>query len=466
MNTQNTQKTWVFVVDDDAGMRDTLEAVLKAQGYNVQTAWNCAGAMAGVTKGKFDIMLLDQQLPDGQGIDLLPRIRAADQELPVIMMTAYGSIKTAVEAVKRGVYDFIPKPFELEDMLRAIRSALEMRKISRENPELRGASNGTIVMNGVIGTNPRMLQVMEVLKRVLNYDVTILITGESGTGKEVVTRAIHDNSARRDKPFIKLNCATVPESLLESELFGHEKGAFTGATGLKPGRFELAEKGTLFLDEICDTSPAMQSKLLRVLQDKEYERVGGTQTIKADVRIVCATNKDIKAEVNAGRFRADLYFRLNVIHLQLPPLRERLDDFPELVRFLLAELNQLFAKEYVSVSPEVMELFLRHSWPGNIRELRNVLEKAMLLGEGKIITLKHLPEEMSGQKGCLRKSTMQAKTLEELEKERILEVLDQNGWNQSKAAELLGIHRNTMRDKIRKLNIKHPDSSEDPASSL
>jgi len=458
MNTQNTR---VLVVDDDPGMRDTLEAVLKAEGdgYDVQTAWNCVGAMTAVTQGKFDIMLLDQQLPDGQGIDLLHRIKAADPELPVIMMTAYGSIKTAVEAVRRGVYDFIPKPFELEDMQRAIRSALEMQKMSRENPELRGTPGGAIVMKGVIGANPRMLQVMEVIKRVINYDVTILITGESGTGKEVVTRAIHDNSARRDKPFIKLNCATVPESLLESELFGHEKGAFTGATGLKPGRFELAEKGTLFLDEICDTSPAMQSKLLRVLQDKEYERVGGTQTLKADVRIVCATNKDIKAEVDAGRFRTDLYFRLNVIHLQLPPLRERLEDVPELVRFLLAELNQLFTKDYASVSPEVMALFMKHRWPGNIRELRNVLEKAMLLGEGKIITLRHLPEDMSGQKVGLRKSTAQAKTLEELETERILEVLGQNNWNQSRAADLLGIHRNTLREKIRKLNIKLPDTA-------
>jgi DNA-binding NtrC family response regulator len=450
-------KTRVLIVEDDAGMRDTLDAVLRADGYDVSTAQSGAEAVSLVARGSFAIMLLDLQLPDCRGIDLIPAVREADPSMPIIMMTAYGTIKTAVEAIKLGAYDFIQKPFELEEMQRIIHNAVLMQKMPVHGSEFRG----TIMLNGVIGSTARMAQIFEIVKRVVNHDVTVLITGESGTGKEVLTRAIHENSPRSDRPFVKINCATVPETLLESELFGHEKGAFTGAVGLKQGRFELAEGGTLFLDEICDTPPSMQAKLLRVLQDKKFERIGGTQTLAADVRIICATNKNIKDEVNAGRFRADLYYRLNVIHLHLPPLRERREDIPALVEFLLRELNNVLGKEYASVSPEVMDCFYAQPWPGNIRELRNVLEKSMLLGEGKTITIEDLPEEMrkAGEQSSVN-NTGREKTLEELEKERILDVLARNRWNQSKAAEVLGIHRNTLREKIRKFGLKLPPESE------
>jgi len=451
----------ILVADDDAGMRDTLEAVLKADGYMVRSAANGKETIDIVKQTVFDVILLDLKMPDCQGTDLLPQIKSAAPETAVIMMTAYGTIKTAVEAVKLGAYDFIAKPFELEEMRLIIQKALQMQQLSRENRELRQILNESVVLKGIVGKSQEMKKVFDVIKKVVNYDVTILITGESGTGKELIAHAVHHNSSRRDMPFIKLNCAALPETLLESELFGYEKGAFTGAAASKPGRFESARGGTLFLDEICDTSPAMQAKLLRVLQEKEFERVGGTKTIKADVRIVAATNKDIRHEVEKGNFRSDLYFRLNVVTIHLPPLRERMDDIPELVFYLLKELNSLFDKNFTSVSPDAMKLFFSYQWPGNIRELRNVLEKAVLLGDGNEITVDHLPEEVkkaAGSAPVLASGPAQASTLGDMEKRQIYEVLVHVNWNQTKAAEHLGIHRNTLREKIKKYAIKVPQT--------
>ena len=452
-------KEKILVVDDDPGMRDTLEAVLSADDYKVSTAANGKDAIDILERSKFDILLLDLKMPDCKGTELLPKIKKLDPDNIVIMMTAYGTIKTAVEAVKLGAYDFITKPFELEEIRMIIQKALEMKQLSSENVKLREILSENVVLKGIVGNSPGMKIVFETIKKVVNYDVTILITGESGTGKELIAHAVHHNSSRRDMPFIKLNCAALPETLLESELFGYEKGAFTGAATSKPGRFELAKGGTILLDEICDTSPAMQAKLLRVLQEKEFERVGGTKTVKADVRIVTATNKDIKKEVDEGNFRADLYFRLNVVHVHLPPLRERTEDIAELVHFIIKELNDQFDKNFTSASPEVMNTLLKYRWPGNIRELRNVLEKAVLLGDGNVISLKHLPDELKDARLTPEKiSSQEVTTLEEMEKVQIYDALQKNNWNQTKAAELLGIHRNTLRDKIKKFDIRMPSN--------
>jgi DNA-binding NtrC family response regulator len=447
----------ILVVDDDLGMRDTLEAVLIAEGYEVKVATNGVETENVLKRDSFDLTLLDFKMPDCTGIELLPRIKKLAPNMPIVMMTAYGTVKVAVEAVKQGAFDFITKPFELEEMQLLIKKALEMKKLTEENHELRMMLKEKFIFKNIVGTSMKMQEVFEIVKKVANYDVTILITGESGTGKELVAQAIHFNSPRREKPFIKLNCAALPEALLESELFGYDKGAFTGAVTSKPGRFELAEGGTLFLDEIGDTSLNMQAKLLRVIQEKEYERVGGRQTLKADVRILAATNKDLKQEVEEKGFREDLYYRLNVVPVHLAPLRERKEDIPALVYHFIKELNLLFQKDLALVSGEAMACLSRYNWPGNIRELKNILEKAVLLGEGKVLLVEHLPVEIRiyNGKSSTDKGT-ETTSLDNLEKDHINQVLLDVKWNQSKAAELLGIHRNTLREKIKKFKLKEP----------
>jgi DNA-binding NtrC family response regulator len=449
----------ILVVDDDIGMRETLEAVLTADGYDVAVASNGEEALSSIRQNSFDLMLLDNKMPDHMGTDLIPAIKQISPDTVVIIMTAFGTIKTAVESVKKGAFNFITKPFELDEVRLSIRQVVEMQKLARENTELRRMLKENVVLKEIVGTSPKIQAVFEVIKKVVDYDVTILICGESGTGKELVAQAIHGNSPRRNNPFIKLNCAALPETLLESELFGYEKGAFTGAISSKPGRFEMARGGTMFLDEIGDTSLSMQSKLLRVLQEKEFERVGGKETIKVDVRIVAATNKDLKKEVEEKRFREDLFYRLNVVPIYVPPLRERIDDIPLLANHFLKELNTLFQKNFSSVSPEALACFMNYQWPGNVRELRNVLEKAVLLGDGKVITMEHLPEEVRKNKGEPQTPALpQGSSLDEIERIHIYRTLQDVGWNQTKASELLNIHRNTLREKIRKFNLKVPEN--------
>lgn len=449
----------ILVVDDDIGMRETLEAVLTADGYDVAVASNGEEALAAIRQNSFDLTLLDNKMPDHMGTDLIPAIKQISPDNVVIIMTAFGTIKTAVESVKKGAFNFITKPFELDEVRLSIKQVIEMQKLARENTELRRMLKENVVLKEIIGASPKIQAVFDVIKKVVDYDVTILICGESGTGKELVAQAIHTNSPRRNNPFIKLNCAALPETLLESELFGYEKGAFTGAVGSKPGRFEMARGGTMFLDEIGDTSLSMQSKLLRVLQEKEFERVGGKETLKIDVRIVAATNKDLKKEVEEKRFREDLFYRLNVVPIYVPSLRDRMEDIPLLTNHFLKELNLLFQKDFSSISPEAMECFVNYRWPGNVRELRNVLEKAVLLGDGKVITVDHLPEEIRRIKGdALFGAQLQSSSLDEIEKVHIYRTLQEVGWNQTKASERLNIHRNTLREKIRKFNLKVPEN--------
>ncbi len=449
-------KQKILIVDDDLGMRETLEAVLTADGFEVKTAVNGVATKDIINRRTFDLLLLDMKMPDCSGLELLPKIKEIAPDTEVVMMTAYGTIKSAVEAVKQGAFDFITKPFELDELRLIIQKALQMRRLADENKELRGLLNEKFVFKNIVGTSPQMQEVFEMIKKVANYDVTVLISGESGTGKELVAQAIHHNSSRLEKPFIKLNCAAVPETLLESELFGYDKGAFTGAIATKPGRFEMAEGGTLFLDEIGDTSLQMQAKLLRVLQEKEYERVGGCKTLKADVRIIAATNRDLKQAMEQKQFREDLYYRLNVFPIYMAPLRQRESDIPMLTHHFLRELNLLFQKNFTEVAPEAMDSLLQYPWPGNIRELKNVLEKAVLLGEGKVLLAKHLPKEIPGEGPPAKTVPRDAQftSLDEIERGHILQILEEAGWNQTKAAEILGIHRNTLREKIKKFELK------------
>lgn len=451
-------KARILVADDDPGMRETLEAVLRADGYTVFTAKNGREVMEVISGRPIEVMLLDLKMPDCTGLEVLVSARDLAPNLAVIMMTAFGTVKVAVEAVKQGAYDFLTKPFDLDEMRLCITKALDVRRLREENEQLRIMLSDNAVFSDIVAESPAMQTVFDLVRKVVNYDVTVLVTGESGTGKELIARSIHYNSERRDKPFIKLNCAALPETLLESELFGFEKGAFTGASRTKPGRFELAAGGTLFLDEIGDTSPGMQAKLLRVLQEKEFERVGGQHTIKVDVRIVAATNKDLKKEVEARRFREDLFYRLNVVPIHLPPLRERKQDIPALVAHFLKELNIAFQKNVTSVAPEVACLFEEYNWPGNIRELRNAVEKAVLLGSGHVILPEYLPDEIrrAGGNPVISETLGKTPALEELERDHIYRVLCEAGWNQSKAAEMLGIHRNTLRAKIERFGLTEP----------
>ncbi|MGE5592928.1 MAG: sigma-54-dependent transcriptional regulator [Betaproteobacteria bacterium] len=509
--------TSILVVDDDEGIRDTLEAVLSEEGYQVTAAGTGRAALELARGREFHLVLLDLRMPDMSGLEILPRLRNELPHAPIIIMTAYGTIKTAVEAVKQGAYDFVSKPFDLDEMRITIEKALAHERLKMENERLRTMLEDELVFQEIVGRSAKMRAVFELIRKVANHDVTVLIVGESGTGKELVARAIHYNSPRRAGPFLKLNCAALPDALLESELFGYEKGAFTGAQMRKPGRFELADGGTLFLDEIGNMSPSMQVKLLRVLQEKEFERVGGKSTVKVDVRILAATNSNLRSEVAKGAFREDLYYRLNVVQICVPPLRERKEDIPLLAQHFIREFNVSLGKEFAGVSPQAMNLLTRYDWPGNVRELKNAIQAAMLLGEGPFIMPEHLPEEVTGvltsagvggqvtpatlslpafpdcpaplsvpsnafdppraspsgsasacASGPATTSTAASTSvsgassvdpaanasLEAVEREHILRVLKQCSWNQSKAAWVLGVHRNTLRKKIKQYGLE------------
>ncbi|MGE5584824.1 MAG: sigma-54-dependent transcriptional regulator [Bacillota bacterium] len=483
--------TSVLVVDDDEGIRETLEAVLSEEGYQVATAGTGRGALELARQRQFHLVLLDLRMPDVSGLEILPRLRSELPRAPIIIMTAYGTIRTAVEAVKQGAYDFVSKPFDLDEMRITIEKALSHERLKMENERLRTMLEDEFVFKEMVGRSSKMRAVFELIRKVMNHDVTVLIVGESGTGKELVARAVHYNSPRRAGPFLKLNCAALPDALLESELFGYEKGAFTGAQVRKPGRFELADGGTLFLDEIGNMSPSMQVKLLRVLQEKEFERVGGKGTVKVDVRILAATNSNLRSEVAKGAFREDLYYRLNVVQIHVPSLRERREDIPLLVQHFIKGLNVSLGREFAGISPQAMACLMRYDWPGNVRELKNAIEAAMLLGAGPFIMPEHLPEEVTGgaaaatatatatapAPGSDRAPASAPSTsshhlasapiagvpaatapLEAVEREHILRVLKQCSWNQSKAAWVLGVHRNTLRKKIKEYGLNRANT--------
>ena len=383
----------VLIADDEINIRRVLEAILRRDGYEVITAANGEEALAGMSR-EVNTVITDLKMPGLDGMGLLKRLSVDFPDVPVVMITAHGSVESAVEAVKLGAFDYVEKPFDQEQIRQIMAKALRTHMLSRRDARLeQSATRGRFRL---VGESAAILQVYQVVEKVADSPSTVLITGESGTGKELVARALHDYSSRSRGPFIKINCAAIPKTLMESELFGYEKGAFTGAVGSKPGRFELAHGGSLFLDEFGDIPIEMLVKLLRVLQESEFERVGGIKTIKVDVRLITATNRDLAAEITSGGFRDDLYYRLNVVPIHLPPLRERREDIPLLVDHFIARFNERLKKQITGVEPEAIDRLISHTWPGNIRELENVIERTILFCEGPLIRLQYLPADIGG----------------------------------------------------------------------
>ena len=437
----------VLVVDDDAGVRESFRLTLEDH-YDVVDVPDGLRALDAVRASQVDLVLLDIRLPEMDGIEVLERIKAIDEGVEVVLVTAVRTVRTAVAAMKLGAFDYLTKPFEEDELLAVIARALEKRALEREVTFLRGELARARDFDEIVGHHPAMQKVYRLVAQVARTTTTVLITGESGTGKELVARAIHRQGPRRDKPFVAVNPAAVAESLIESELFGHERGAFTGANQRKLGRFELAQGGTLFLDEIATLKGELQVKLLRVLQEREIERVGGTHPIKIDVRIVAATNADLKDAVARGAFREDLYYRLNVVSIDVPPLAQRADDIPLLVEHFVHRYSRECNKPVDELSPEVLTALREYEWPGNVRELQNVIERAVVLAEGPVIQLSDLPLDVLLPKHREKVRTADHLPLknatEEFERQIVLRVLERVGGNQSEAARILGLHRNTI----------------------
>ncbi|MEA4882435.1 MAG: sigma-54 dependent transcriptional regulator [Clostridia bacterium] len=449
------QRVSVLAVDDDASLRTVLKVILAEKGFEVDAAADAFLAIAALERRSYDVVLLDMKMAGRTGLEVIPDIVAGQPNAVIIMMTAYGTIRTAVDALRAGAYDYITKPFDVDELVQVIHRGLDARAGTGEGTGPAAGRGDTARFAGIQWTCMPMVEAYSKALKLAQYDVTVLVTGESGTGKELVAHMLHENSPRSDGPFIKMNCAAVPETLLESELFGYEKGAFTGAGARKLGRFELADGGALFLDEVGDMSPAMQAKLLRVLQDGEFERVGGTDTIKVDVRIIAATNRDLGSAVRERRFRADLFYRLNTVTICLPPLRDRREDLPTALQYFLELFNRQFKRDFRGADEQAMDALRRHEWPGNVREFRNAIEHAVLLGDGQLITLAMLPESVRGGQAPLDPQPIsEGSSIRTVEREHILRVLEACEWNQSRSAETLGIHRNTLRRKIAELGIE------------
>lgn len=451
----------VLVVDNEKSMRDFLSIVLKKEGYFVETAEDGDQALKVLEKDIFDLVLTDMKMPRMSGLDLLKALKELSSETIIIMMTAYASAETAVEAMKEGAYDYLTKPFQIDEVKLIIKNALERRKLRQENTQLRRELKGQATFTQIIGRSEKMKRVLDLVRKVADSKSNVLIYGESGTGKELIARAIHFNSARRDRSFVTVNCSALPEALLESELFGHMKGSFTGAIGNKEGLFEIAHEGSIFLDEIGETSLSIQVKLLRVLQEKEFRRVGGTKDLKVDVRIIAATNRDLEKMVAEGKFREDLYYRLDVIPIDLPPLRERPEDIPLLADFFLRKFNQSLGKEIEGIEPEAMRVLMNHEWKGNVRELENVVERAVALASHKMLTLADFnqgflkPEESFPIPAAIPEDGLHLEDLiGKIEKELLLKALQETNWVKKEAAKLLHLNFRSFRYRLDKYGIK------------
>ncbi len=450
----------VLIVDDEENYLIVLKELLSEENYEVVTAGNALEALETFKESDFDLVLTDMKMPQMDGIELLERIRSINNEIPVIVMTAYATVEKAVEAMKKGAFDYITKPFRNDEIKLDIRKAIDLYHLKRENLKLRREVRSKYQFGNIIGKSPQMLKIYEMIEKVAATRANVLITGETGTGKELVAKAVHYNSPRKNNAFVSINCAVIPENLLESELFGHERGSFTGAVAMRKGRFELADGGTLFLDEIAEMPRALQAKLLRVLQEMQFERVGGTKTLKVDVRVIAASNKDLKKEVEAGNMREDLYYRLNVVHLLLPPLRERPDDIPLLAAHFLQKYAKELGKDDLQISrPAMFELCTR-SWPGNVRELENVIERAVILAADREIAVDDIaaesPETESAVLDIDRFVPMQVKlndALEQIESRMIKRALATAGNVQVHAAAMLGITKSLLQYKIKKYNL-------------
>jgi two-component system, NtrC family, response regulator len=452
----------ILVVDDEVNYLTVMEALLGEENYEVLTAPGGQEALKLATNNDVDLVLTDMKMPKMNGIELLGEVKRLYPDLPVIMMTAFGTVEKAVAAMKAGAFDYILKPFKNEELLVTIARALEHHRLVQQNRMLLQDLDKKYGAPNIVGESKAMREILALVKRVANSRATVMISGESGTGKELVARAIHQQSPRAGKNFVSVNCAALTETLLESELFGHERGAFTHAVSMRKGRFELADGGTLFLDEVAEMSPALQVKLLRVLQEMEFERVGGNKTIKVDVRLVAATNRDLKEEVEEGRFREDLYYRLNVVHLHIPSLRERHEDIPPLATHFLRKYTQENARGEVHLSPEAMKLLLHYAWPGNVRELENVMERAVILCSQNLITVNDFPRELGGESvdpsrlnidRFIPLQTPLTEALEQIEEQMIRRALEQSGQVQVRAAELLGITKSLLQYKLKKYQL-------------
>ena len=451
------KKNTVLVVDDDPAHRTMLRTLLTGWGYTIFEADDGSTAIEKVHDQAFDLILMDIRMLKVSGLQALTEIKAFNPAIPVIIMTAYSSVETAVEALKNGAYDYLTKPLDFDELRFAMERAMDHTRLKEENRLLRETLGSHFDMRNIIGRSPAMAKLLETVAQVAPSEATVLITGESGTGKELIAGAIHFNSPRKDGPFVKINCAAITETLLESELFGHEKGAFTGAYRRKEGRFRQAHGGSLFLDEISEMSLAMQVKLLRVLQEREITRVGGEEVIKVDVRIIAATNKDLVQEMEAGRFREDLYYRLNVVTLNMPPLRERREDIPLLAQHFLNIFSEKNHKQIKGFTPQAMDRLLKYDWPGNVRELMNGVERAVVLSRSEYLDEEDLPmilkdASLSGE--ILAKNAILADMpLDEVEKASVLKMLELTGGNKSEAARRLGITRRTLHKKLKMYGV-------------
>ncbi|QSQ26481.1 sigma-54-dependent Fis family transcriptional regulator [Pyxidicoccus parkwayensis] len=467
----------VLVIDDEANLRKVLAAMLRRDGFDVTVAENGEQGLAEFHKNGADIVVTDLVMPKVGGMEVLGTVRAANPDVPVIIITAHGTVDSAVDAIKAGAFDYITKPFDQVELSSVVAKAAKTNESAR-----RSVRADVKARAAIIGDSAQIQEVYKIIDKVADTPSTVLITGESGTGKELIATALHGASSRRDKPFIKINCAAIPATLLESELFGYEKGAFTGAVTSKPGRFELADEGTLFLDEIGEIPVEMQVKLLRALQEGEFERVGGIKTTRVDVRLVAATNRDLQAEIEAGRFRKDLYYRLAVVPITLPALRERRSDIPMLARHFVDKYNKRLNKKIEGIAEDAMALLQGYAWPGNIRELENLIERVLLFADGPLITVKDLPEPVrsgagvqAGAASPAPSPSMEVPTGEvglkdivrmkaaELERDLIVKKLEETGGNVTRAARLLQISRKSLQTKMKEFGLRDttPDGQDE-----
>ncbi|MCK6477735.1 MAG: sigma-54 dependent transcriptional regulator [Phycisphaerales bacterium] len=457
----SAERPTVLVVDDEFSVRDSLSRWLRKDGFDATPAESGHAALALARAGAFDAAVVDIRMPGMDGLELQAALREIDPAIPVIMITAYASVDSAVRALKEGAFDYLTKPVDPGELSHLVRRAVEKRRLAEENTQLKRTIDDLAAVDPMVGHSPAFHRVMELVRHVAPTDATVLIRGESGTGKELVARAIHANSPRRYRPLICVNCGAVAESLLESELFGHEKGAFTGATQRRRGRIELADGGTLFLDEVGAISARMQVELLRVLEDRCFARVGGSETLHADFRVICATNEDLEAAVKAGRFREDFYYRINVFTIDMPPLRSRPEDIPLLAQHFVDRFARQMDRRITEISPAAMQRLTEYHWPGNVRELCNAIERAMVVGRPPAIQPEDLP--IARWKPV---SSPAEGSLEEMERQHILSVLDQTGWNITKAAGILRVDRVTVYNKIRKFGlVREPPEAVSPGTA-
>jgi DNA-binding NtrC family response regulator len=469
MNTRH-EKAAILVVEDEAKMRRLLELQLAEEGFAVHSAADAEAGLQLLVREKPDLVVTDLRLPGMSGLEFLQAVKRVNAALPVVVMTAYGTVESAVEAMKDGASDYVTKPFSLAELVLVIRKELDSHRLREENRSLREALGRRYAYDNIVAQSDKMQAVLALVERVAPTNSTVLLGGESGVGKDLIARAVHEHSQRASGPFVKINSTAIPETLLESELFGYEKGAFSGASGSKPGKFEMADKGTLFLDEIGDIPAAIQVKLLRVLQDREFERLGGTKTHKVDVRLVAATNRDLRAALEEGTFREDLYYRLNVVAIDIPPLRDHMEDVPALANYFLERYARESAKPVTGITPDAMKRLMDYHWPGNVRELQNIIERGVTLSAapssgattGTVLDVAdiYLDDPTARSAWSSAHVLPPGMTLEQWEDETIREALRRANGNKSQAARALGLSRNALRYRLSKLGVPDPEGKE------